>query len=104
MKLNYAKGYVDISMPGYIKRVLAKFKYEPKIKRYSPFPVEPRKFGKASQEPIPEDTLLRVDKEKKRLVQQVVGSILYYGKGPDLTTLVSLLSLASDQAKATGVL
>ena len=45
---NYDKGYVDISMPGYIKRLLAKFNYEPKKKRYSPYPVEPRKFGKAS--------------------------------------------------------
>ena len=89
-------------MPGYIKRLLAKFKYESKKKRYSPYPVEPQKFGKASQEPIPEDTSPRVDEDKRRLVQQVVGSILYYGKGPDLTTLVALSSLASEQAKATG--
>ena len=88
-------------MPGYIKRLLAKFKYEPKKKRYSPYPVEPRKFGKASQEPMPEDTSPLVDEKKKRLVQQVVGSILYYGKGPDLTTLVALSTLASEQSKAT---
>ena len=98
---NYDEGYVDISMPGYIKRLLAKFKYEPKKRRYSPYPVEPRKFGKASQEPMPEDTLPLVDEKRKRLVQQVVGSILYYGKGPDLTTLVALSTLASEQSKAT---
>ena len=46
MKWNYDEGYVDISMPGYIKRLLAKYNYEPKKKRYSPYPVGPRKFGK----------------------------------------------------------
>lgn len=98
---NYNEGYVNILMPGYVKRLLAKFNYTPKKKRYSPYPVEPHKFGKASQEPMPEDTSPKVDKRKRRLVQQVVGSILYYGKAPDLTTLVSLSSLASEQTKAT---
>ena len=64
LKWNYAEGYVDISMPGYIKRLLAKFKYEPKKKRYSPYPVEPRKFGRVSQEPMPEDTSPTVDKKR----------------------------------------
>ena len=63
--------------------------------------MEPRKFGKASQEPMPEDTSPLVNEERRRLVQQVVGSILYYGKGPDLTTLVALSTLASEQSKAT---
>ena len=97
---NYKEKYVDISMQGYIKRLLTKFKYEPKKKRYSPYPVEPRKFGKASQEPMPEDTSPLVDKNKRRLIQQVVGTILYYRKGPDLTILVELSILASDQSKA----
>ena len=39
-----------------ISAKLAKFKYEPKKERYSPYPVEPRKFGKAAQQPKPEDT------------------------------------------------
>ena len=65
LEWKYDKGYVDISMPGYIKRLLAKFNYEPKMKRYSPYPVEPRKFGKASQEPRPEDTSPLVDRKRK---------------------------------------
>ena len=53
LEWSYDKGYVDILMPGYIKRLIAKFKYKPKKKTHSPYPVEPRKFGKASQEPMP---------------------------------------------------
>ena len=97
----YDEGYVDISMPGYIKRLLAKFNYEPKKKRYPPSPGEPRKFAKAAQEPSPADTAPLVDKTRKRPVQQVVGSILYYGKGPDPTTFVALSTFASEQSKAT---
>ena len=101
LKWNYEKGYVDISMPGYIKRILAKFKNEmPRKPQYSPYPAQPRKFGKAAQEPMSEDTMPKADEKARKLVQQVVGSILYYGRGVDLTTLVSLSTLASEQAKA----
>ena len=63
---NYEKGYVDISMPGYIQKVLKKFKHEmPAKPQYAPYPVQPRKFGKASQDPIPEDTSPEVDEKKK---------------------------------------
>ena len=50
---------------------------------------------------MPEDTSPRIDKEKRRLVQQVVGSTSYYAKASDLITLVALSSVTSKQAKAT---
>ena len=67
---NYREGYVDISMPGYIQRLLAKYKYlKPKKPQYSPYPVEPRKYGKAAQDPMPEDnTLKRVDNKQRKRV------------------------------------
>ena len=90
-------------MPGYIKRILAKYKHEmPKKPQYSPYPVQPRKYGRAAQEPMPEDDTPPASKEEQRLVQQVVGSIIYYANGVDLTALAGLLTLASEQAKATG--
>ena len=102
LKWNYAEGYVDISMPGYIKRLLLKYKHKKPTKpQYSPYPIQPRKFGKAAQEPMPEDKTQKADEEKKKRVQRVVGSILYYGKEVDMTTLPSLSTLASEQAKAS---
>ena len=90
-------------MPGYIQRVLAKYKHlKPKKPQYSPYPVKPRKYGKAAQDPMPEDDTPPVDKEERLLVQQVVGSIIYYAKSVNLTALTGLSTLASEQAKATG--
>ena len=51
---------------------------------------------------MPADDTPPAIKEERRLVQQVVGSIIYYAKGVDLTALTGLSTLASEQAKATG--
>ena len=40
-------------------------------------------------------------KKRKKRVQQVVGSVFYYGKGVNMTTLTGLSTLASEQAKAS---
>ena len=97
LKWNYRDGYVDISMPGYIKRILAKYKHVmPKKPQYSPSPVQPRKYGRAAQEPMPEDDTPPASKEERRLIQQVVGSIIYYANGVDLTALTGLLTLTSE--------
>ena len=56
LKWNYRERYVDISMLEYIKQILAKFNHKKPTKpQYSPYPVQPRKYGRASQEPMPED-------------------------------------------------
>ena len=90
-------------MPRYIKQILAKYKHEmPKKPQHSPYPVQPRKYGQAAQEPMPEDDTPPASKEEQRLVQQVVGSIIYYANGVNLTALSGLSTLASEQAKATG--
>ena len=89
-------------MPGYIKWLLSKYKQgKPNKPQYSPYPVQPRKFGRVAQDPMPEDKTQKADEEKKKRVQQVVGSILYYRKGVDMMTLTGPSILASKQAKAS---
>ena len=79
LKWNYDKGYVNILMPGYNRRLLLKYNHEKSNKsQYFPYPVQPRKVGRAAQEPMPEDKTTKADEEKKKRVQQVVGTILYY--------------------------
>lgn len=51
---------------------------------------------------MPEDKTLPASAEEIRLVQQVVGSIIYYANSVDLTALTGLSTLASEQARATG--
>ena len=90
-------------MPGYIKKVLQRYKHEiPKRPQRSPYPVAQIKYGKAAQDPIPEDTSREASEEEILKMQQVVGSILYYARAVDLTALMSLSTIALEQAKATG--
>ena len=51
---------------------------------------------------MPEDNTPPAEKDERLLVQQVVGSIIYYAKAVNLTALTGLSTLASKQAKATG--
>ena len=50
---NYKQGYVDISMLGYVKRLLTRYKHIMKKEQYSPYPTIPKKYGKDAQLPIP---------------------------------------------------
>ena len=55
-----------------------------------------------AQDPIPEDTTREASKEEIIKVQQVVGRILYYVRAVDLTVLMSLSTIASEQEKSIG--
>ena len=69
--------------------------------QYSSYPTAPSKYGAASQEPTPQDTSPPATKEEITYIQQVVGRILYYARAVDLTVLVTLSTIASDQEKST---
>ena len=103
LKWDYEKRIVDILMPGYIKKVLQRYSHEkPKKHQACPYPVEPRKYGRAAQDPMEQDTSRNATEKETKKIQKVVGSILYYARGVDSTALVSLSTIASEQAKATG--
>ena len=103
LKWDYEKRILDLSMSGYIKKVLQRYNHEiPRRPQRSSYPVAQIKYGKAAQEPITEDTSREVSNEEILKVKQVVGSILYYARAVDLTALMSLSMIASEQAKATG--
>jgi hypothetical protein len=42
-----------------------------------------------------------LDKKGIRRIQQIVGSILYYARAVDMTVLMALSSIASEQMKTT---
>ncbi len=68
--------------------------------QHSPYQAAPGFYGKSAQDTIPEDESPLLDKKQKRNVQQVIGSILYYGRAIDKTTFPALSSITSKQAKA----
>ena len=102
LKWNYDKGYVDSNMPGYAVKQLKKYNYTARKKVHTPLQPLPRKYGKAAQEPLPDDTTKPLETEKdKKFIQRVVGSFLFYGRAVDPITLHSLNTIATTQVKPT---
>ncbi len=68
----------------YVMKQLTKYNHivplKPQHCLYSPNPI---KYGKDNQVPSPLDTSPLLDKVKKKHVQQIVGSFLYYAQAVD---------------------
>ena len=102
LRWNYKERYVDISMPGYVNKVLQRYKHEmPTKPQHSPYPATPRIYGKAAQDPLPPDTTPLLPKDEKTRIQQIVGSILYYARAVDNTVLTAINHIGAEQAQAT---
>jgi hypothetical protein len=73
---HYNQGYLDISMPGYVKCLLDKFKHNnPEKPQYSPYQAAPRIYGKGTHNPLPDNTTKKLDKKRIKRIQQAVGGI-----------------------------
>ena len=101
---NYDKGYVDISMPNYVRDCLVRFQHDlpPKL-QHSPHQHTPIQYGSKGtrQYAKNEDTSALLDKKGIKFVQSVTGSLLYYARAIDGTMLPALNEIASQQAKPT---
>ena len=90
------------SMPGYVQKILVRFKHEPpRRNQFAPYQLAPRKFGKQSDDTIPTDHSPLLDEKRKKVVQQVIGTCLYYARAVDCTILPAMSNIASQQANAT---
>ena len=89
-------------MPGYIKRLRQRYEHiSPKKMQQSPYRAQPKIYGAAAQKSMPPDYPPLINEEQKKLVQQIIGGVLYYGRAVDLTVLPALSSIESEQASAT---
>jgi hypothetical protein len=99
---DYKARTLDISMPGYIKKLLKKYKHKmPKKPQHCPYTPAPKQYGAETQAPLPEDISPKLSDKEIKEIQQVVGSILYYGRAVDITVLMALSSIASEQTQGT---
>ncbi len=88
-------------MPGYVKKQLLKYEHIMRSVQHCPYATEPKKYGTEAQSPLPQDDTRKLtDKEIKQL-QKIDGSILYYARAVDMTVLMALSSIASEQTKGT---
>ncbi len=87
-------------MPGYLDKVFLKFKHvAPSKKQNSPHPHIIPQYGAKTQYLESQDKSPLLNKEDKKHVQAVMGTLLYYPRAVDSTILTALSSLETKQAK-----
>jgi hypothetical protein len=92
---------LDISMPGYIKKQLLKYNHIMRQVQHCPYSPEPKRYGADAQSPLPHNDSQKLNDTKIKQVQKIVGSILYYARAVDMTVLMALSTIASEQTKGT---
>ena len=88
-------------MPGYIPKSLNKYQHpKPKLPQDAPSKFKPINYG-ATVQNSDVDTSPHISKERIRHIQNLVGTLLYYGRAVDPTLLATLSKIASRQSSAT---
>jgi hypothetical protein len=89
-------------MPGYIKKKLQEYNHVRSKKiQTCPYTPAPKQFGLEAQSLLLVDNSPPLNKKGIKLVQQIVGSILYYARAVDMTVLMALNTIAIKQTKET---
>jgi hypothetical protein len=100
LKWNYPAGYVDIFMPDYVPKVLAKFQHDhPKSAQHAHQWTQPAYGQKVQYSNTDQSPLL--NKKDTQRVQSVSGTFLYYARAVDPTILPALNEISNNQAQPT---
>ena len=79
IKWDYANCRCHISMPGYIQNLIIKFKHpRPSKPRLSPYKCMTISYDAKAQLSPKANGSERLDEHRKRCIQVIVGSLLYY--------------------------
>ncbi len=93
---------LNISMPGYIKKLLLRCKHcMPSKLQHCPYTPAPKQYGAEAQAPLPVNILPTLSPNKIKEIQCIIGSILYYAWAVNITVLMALSSDAIKQSKGT---
>ena len=94
---DYINRQVHVSMRGYVNMSLIRFKHKtPKRKQDQPYQHVIPNYGAKTQYAVGPDGTALLDKDRKKFVQQVTGTFLYYAQAVDSTMLVALSALESE--------
>ena len=88
-------------MPDYCIAALTRFRHEASGRMDQPHQHILLAYGAKIQYAKDADTSPKLPPEDKLFIQQVTGTFLYYARSVDLTMLVALSTIASDQANPT---
>ena len=97
---NHDCRYVDLSMPGYIAKALQRFAPHLSVGAASPATYVPPAYGHPDLLRV-SDSSPTLTSEQKLTLLEIVGSLLYYARGIDVTILTAVNHLASAQADPT---
>jgi len=99
---DYIAHTVDISMQGYIKKLLQKYKHKiPTKPQHCLCTTAPKQYWAAAQAPLPIDISPKLSDEYIKEIQRIFGSILYFARAVDTMVLMALSSIASEQTRGT---
>jgi hypothetical protein len=99
---NYQRCTLSISMPGYINKLLQKYKHQlPTKPQHCPYTPAPKTYGAKAQAPLPTNISPKLSDTEIKETQRIVGSILYYARAVNITVLMALSSIASKQTRGT---
>ena len=102
MKWNYTAGYVDVSIPNYIKYLLKRLQHpQPSKPVHAPHEWQAPIYGKHRQYTKDPDSTPLLDKDETKFVQSVVGALLYYGRAVEHPILVALNEISVQQQHPT---
>jgi hypothetical protein len=89
-------------MPNYVMKQLTHYAHPaPDRPQHCPFPPNPIMYGKDTQAPTHTDDSPLLDDAGKKCTQQVLGSILYYARASNLTILMALSDITTQQTTPT---
>jgi Reverse transcriptase (RNA-dependent DNA polymerase) len=99
---NYDEGHVTVSMPGYIESALQRFAHPPPEEpEHSPHAWIAPEYGASTQYAAPDDDSPPLSKDGITRLQQIIGTLLFYGRAVDNTMLVALGTVAAAQTQGT---
>jgi hypothetical protein len=89
-------------MPGYIEASLHKFQHKPPARpEHAHYTTRAKQYDSKVQLTPEHNTSTALSPAGKKRIQQVVGSLLYYGRAVYPAILTAISDLASQQATAT---
>jgi hypothetical protein len=101
---NYPAGTVDLNMPNYIPKALFKFQHlAPNLHQHQQYKHSPIQYGSQVQR-VDINTSCPLSPDAIKHVQDIIGTLLYYGRAVDPMLLTDLSSIATCQANGTTAL
>ena len=101
---NVKKNYIDMSIPGYVKRACQRFQRNNLRKADSPIIYVPPRYGKFQQEVHLEPISTPLTSAESKELQEIVGVFLFYARAVDPTMLTAINKIASRQSKPTSLI